>query len=104
MAPSSSSPWQPSLKTFVGSPSSWFGHHQQSPYASHSCCGYRCHSVKAATPNGAGASQQLQEIASAALIPSIADFCNKICHKRTSLNQVVCAVEQYRRHLNPQGL
>jgi hypothetical protein len=50
MAPSSSSRWQPSLKTFVGSPSSWFGHHQQSPRASHSRCGYRCHRVKAAAP------------------------------------------------------
>jgi hypothetical protein len=27
-----------------------------------------------------------------------------MCHKPTSLNQFVCAVEQYRRHLNPQRL
>jgi len=45
----------------------------------HSRCGCRCHSVKAAAPNGAVSNRQLQKQSIQRPTALIADFCNKIC-------------------------
>jgi hypothetical protein len=42
-------------------------------------CGCRCHSVKAAAPNGAVSNRQLQKQSIQRPTALIADFCNKIC-------------------------
>jgi hypothetical protein len=78
MVRKTSSRWQPSPRTFVGSPNWWSDRRQQSPSAGHSCCRRRYQSVKAAAPDGAGSNRRPKTTGEKRHTLLIADFCNKI--------------------------